>query len=83
MTAANLEALGSFFFFLATCGESLLLSLLLLVVQLHVLGLFGIVPLVPWRGWGEGRGLGALPWVPRCRLPSSPCHTLPPPGDPG
>ena len=53
MTAANLEALGSFFFFLATCGESLLLSLLLLVVQLHVLGLFGIVPLVPWRGWGE------------------------------
>lgn len=55
MTAANLEALSSFFFFFfATHGESLLLSLLFLVAQLHVLGLFGIVPLVPWGGGGGG-----------------------------
>lgn len=53
MTAANLEDLSSFFFFFfATHGESLLLSLLFLVVQLHVLGLFGIVPLVPCGGGG-------------------------------
>ena len=54
MTAANLEALGSFFFFFFLLPVEKACFFLSFVVQLHVLDLFGVVPLGPWRGWGGG-----------------------------